>query len=821
MAVERGYQNCVSAIQAAAPNLTDDDIEEVLSALVRRDRGMGNRPGDALRWREIAQEAAAEEALKLAMERRARQLALLARTRRQSLYDAATDKVQAISDRIATTQRAGAGRALSTEAIQAEARQAYVGAIAAGWRAAGVEPWLRHITPDDEAALAREIARQNGGQGIPTTDRAEIRKAAEAVVGVQRLMREEHNAAGAFVGELEGRVTRTSHDGRRLEKAGFDRWRDAVLPRLSERTWEEAGIDPGNTAEVEKFLRNIYANLVSGNHQVAAAGRADPLSGFQAPGSLARRLSEDRVLHWKGPDEWLAYNREFGTSGLVAAIISEADHGARATGLLRVWGPNPEAAFQQDVQRLGMALRDEAGDLRQTEKLGKAVNPGGKLWREWRVVTGEADQPVNRTAAHWMAGWRALETVTSLGGMVLSALPDIATQASALRHEGMSYWRVFGNQVAALLPEGKDSMRREVASRVAVGLNGLMGGLYHRMGYDLSAPERITKGVDIFFRLNLQNWWQDAQERGMASLLANHLAENLRRGWDRLEPQFRTSLERFGMTADDWTAMQAVKPLEGGGTRYWTPDLLPGEARQTRERIGAWMAQTMGDALTRPGVYEKAILTQGQAPGTVLGEALRMMTQFKSYPLTFLTKHLARERFREGEADFAGLAGLIAGTTLLGAASMTLKDLASGRNPREIEEPGDAVKFVSRAMAQGGGLGIYGDFLFGEFNRFGGGVLSTLGGPAGGTIEKLGRMFATARSRLEGSDDGNLPAQAIGFVAREVLPTNLFYAKLALDHLVIYQLQEAVNPGYLRRLERRVERDNNQTFWLPPTDAVR
>lgn len=821
MAVERGYQHCVSAIQSAAPGLTDDDIEEVLSALVRRDRGMGNRPGDALRWREIAQEAAAEEKLKLAIEKRARQAALLARARRQSLYDAATDKLQAISDRISTTQRAGAGRALSTEAIQAEARQAYLGAIAAGWRGAGVDVWLKRISPEDETALAREIARQNGGKGIETTSRAEIRQAAEVVVGVQRLMREEHNAAGAWIGELEGRVTRTSHDSRRMEAAGFDRWRDTVLPRLSERTWEDAGIDPGDTAEVTKFLRNVYANLVSGNHQVAAAGEVDPLSGFKAPGSLARRLSEDRVLHWKGPDEWLAYNREFGTANLVAAIVSEADHGAKATGLLRVWGPNPEAAFQQDIERLGLQLKDEIGDLAQTSRLGDAVKRGGKLDREWRVITGEADRPVNTTYAHWFAAWRALETVTSLGGMVLSALPDLAVQASALRHEGVPYWRTFANQVVALLPPGKASMQREVAARVAVGLNGLMGGLYHRMGYDISAPSSIVKATDWFFKLNLQNWWQDAQERGVAALLTNHLAENLRRGWGRLEPQFRRSLERFGVTADDWAAMQAAPPLSGGGTRYWTPDLLPAEARDTRERIGAWLAQTMGDALTRPGAYEKAIMTRGHSPGEALGEALRMFWQFKSYPLTFLTKHWARETTREGQADFAGLAGLIAGTTLFGAASMTLKDLAAGRNPREVETYEDGAKFFMRALTQGGGAGLYADFLFGEVNRFGGGPIASFLGPGAGTAEKLLKLLGTVRDRAAGSDDGNLPAQAIGFVARDVLPTNLFYAKLALDHLVIYQLQEAVNPGYLRRLERRVERDNNQTFWLPPTEAVR
>jgi hypothetical protein len=53
--------------------------------------------------------------------------------------------------------------------------------------------------------------------------------------------------------------------------------------------------------------------------------------------------------------------------------------------------------------------------------------------------------------------------------------------------------------------------------------------------------------------------------------------------------------------------------------------------------------------------------------------------------------------------------------------------------------------------------------------------------------------------------------------ARMLLPTNIFYAKLALDHLIIHRPREAVNPGYLRQLER----ENDQTFLLSQTSAAR
>ena len=780
--------------------------------------GMPNRGGDRLRWQQAAQEMAAEEKQALAIERHARQAALLARVARDARYADGMNPVQHLSDLISTTERAGEGRALSAEAQQKGAREAYLGAMVSGWQEAGVLPWLRKITPETEADLAREMARLNGAPGIPATPDASLRAAAEAAVAMQALIRRDANEAGAWVQPLPGRVTRTTHSGNRLRQAGFEGWRNTIAPLLDERTFTDAGIDLTDGAAANRFLENVYGNLVSGNHHVAGRGDVDPLARGYGSGSLARRLSEDRVLHFRGADEWLAYNRAFGDGNLVSALVGEAESAARSVGMMRIWGPNPETAFQQDVQRLADRLRDGEKRYDDVRKLQEAAS-GGFLAKQWATISGAADIPGSTSAARFTATFRALETITSLGGVTLSSLPDLATTASALRHEGVPYFKALTNQVMALLPGYDNDVRRQVSTRALAGLNGLLGGLHHRMGYDAGVPGSITRATDIFFKLNLQTWWQDAQERGVSSLIASHVGESLGQGWDAMDQGLRRSLQRYGVTAEDWTAMQGAELLrDGSGIAYFTPDMIDGPARQ---RIGAWFASTIDGALTKPGVYERSILYQGQAPGTVAGEALRFIGQFKSYPLTFVTRHLSREMYRQGSADFAGLAGLIAGTTLLGYVSMTLKELAAGKNPREPEDTAGWAKLVMAALQQGGGAGIYGDYLFGDANRFGGGLLATMAGPTAGTAEKVYGIMTRLRDRATGDDKGNLAAQAISFAARDLLPTNIFYSKLLLDHLVIYRLQEAVDPGYLRRLERRVERENDQTFWKPPTDAVR
>jgi hypothetical protein len=46
---------------------------------------------------------------------------------------------------------------------------------------------------------------------------------------------------------------------------------------------------------------------------------------------------------------------------------------------------------------------------------------------------------------------------------------------------------------------------------------------------------------------------------------------------------------------------------------------------------------------------------------------------------------------------------------------------------------------------------------------------------------------------------------------------NLFYARWAMDYTFLYALQDSVDPGSVRRMQRQIERDKKQTFYLPPT----
>jgi hypothetical protein len=156
---------------------------------------------------------------------------------------------------------------------------------------------------------------------------------------------------------------------------------------------------------------------------------------------------------------------------------------------------------------------------------------------------------------------------------------------------------------------------------------------------------------------------------------------------------------------------------------------------------------------------------------------------------------------------------IMAQSAALGYVAMETKRLLRGQEAFNITEMNNRIFWA--ALAQGGGLGLYGDFLFGEVNRFGNSKLETLAGPTAGTIASLGDLLSQARPGEDFKE-----SQALSLGLRNLPFGNLWYAKGALDYLLVYHIQEALNPGVLARREQRLRREEGRGYWLPPSRAM-
>jgi hypothetical protein len=243
-----------------------------------------------------------------------------------------------------------------------------------------------------------------------------------------------------------------------------------------------------------------------------------------------------------------------------------------------------------------------------------------------------------------------------------------------------------------------------------------------------------------------------------------------------------------------------------------------------RIRVQAMVQGVLDDAMTEARARERVAMTRGTRPGTVWGESVRAFTQFWSFSAAILGRHVAPATAGyAGQAPVALLAHLILASTALGYLSLQAKQITKGRDPRPVfDEDGEfqGGELFLASLLQGGGLGIYGDFLFGEASRNGmPATLSAFAGPAVGEAEKLRGILTDLISgdpeRLE-----DVPAAGFRFAKDNTPFLNLFYARTALDYLLLYRIQEAISPGSVERYERRVEETTGAGFIISPSEAV-
>ena len=841
-------QDCIDRVlQAAKGALSANDLADILEQIegrVRRRARENPLESQSDRLLSVAGDIAREEEIKAVIERVTRAKAVVAKRKRIAFYD--------------NRGAEGIGSSEALNALNVGSQKGFDGATASVYGAkVGIETELLHGMESElrRAGLLRVLASRERGFDLdlakelwrisdptaPASGNGQAVAAAKIMGKYQELSRKILNDAGAWIRKLPGWIVRQSHDPIRLGKAGYDRWRQVIMPLLDGRTFDEVGDDP---LKRERFLRHAYEALKTGVHNTADA---DWLGGFKGPASRAKKLSQERALHFKDAESWKAYNDEFGTGSVLEAVAGGIESAARNAALMRVWGPNPRAAFDADLRQL-LEKAGEAGDSKEVERL-----------RHWttqaffRQVEGTANADGNPHSARFHANIRAWLSMAKLGAVVMSAFPDIGIRASALRHNGINYLEGLGNGLSSLVANRSNYEREAILDLVGAGSQHLIGEAQSRFSADSGLSGRMSRLMRIFFKLNLQSFWDNAQRGGYGAVLSKNLARMQVNAFEALDPSLQRNLRRYGIGPEEWKVLQRVDSRNINDESFLTADrlddlgdehferyiaskmqaftdakprsaevlaahrakLIKDAKRDIKTSLNSYYADQVNESVTRPNARVRALVTLGTHAGTPVGEAVRYLGQFKSFGVGFQAIHMAREFQRNGRLDKTGLATLILGTTALGYLSLQAKEMLKGRNPRKIEDAGDAAKLFAASMAQGGGAGIYGDFLFGEANRFGGGLVATLGGPAVGNAEEIWQL----KGKLQRFED---PSASLFQVAKGNIPfANVFWARLALDQMLFYKIQEAMNPGYLRRMEKRVRDQNNQTFWLKPSSAVR
>jgi len=215
-------------------------------------------------------------------------------------------------------------------------------------------------------------------------------------------------------------------------------------------------------------------------------------------------------------------------------------------------------------------------------------------------------------------------------------------------------------------------------------------------------------------------------------------------------------------------------------------------------------------------IIDKVALGLDQAKaGTVNGEIYRMFLLMKQTPLGIAYTHLFQRPAALDSMKSAWMyrAQFMAYSTLLGAVSIQLKAMATGEDPSKITEG----KFWAKSLMAGGGMGIYGDLLFGGGAHTTNGLAGLLGGPGASAAEDAWRLYNEAGASLMENGQYKYGSKFLEFGRKYAAPlTNIWYLKAAFNHLIYHNLQEMLDPGWAARLQSKMQKKHGASYWWSP-----
>jgi hypothetical protein len=152
---------------------------------------------------------------------------------------------------------------------------------------------------------------------------------------------------------------------------------------------------------------------------------------------------------------------------------------------------------------------------------------------------------------------------------------------------------------------------------------------------------------------------------------------------------------------------------------------------------------------------------------------------------------------------------------VLGGVAIQMKDIAAGRDPRKVDG-----KFLAAAFQQGGGVGIFGDFVFSDVKRFGGGLTETLTGPTGQLLNSSVKFtLGNVREALSG-EETNILGESVELLDRyspDVWQVQLFTNAL-FDQLELLADDDAQKR--FNRITRKRRKDFGQDYWWEPGEIL-
>ena len=702
--------------------------------------------------------------------------------------------------------------------------------------AIGASPSDNATRPDTARTdTVRENATRSSAArgGTTVIGPGEVAALSKNLAKYDRAARLEAEAAGAWVKPLPGYVLRQSHDADRIRFAGFQAWRDFLAERLDEQTFE-------GVRDRERYLRRVYDALSRGAQHLLLGAALRPIALDETGGdddgdgkegeaarawmqAVARLLTNDRLLHFKSADAWFDYLERFGAGTLNEALLFGLERLGRTNGLMQALGPDAHGSLDAALDAL---VSDAKGRHKARRSLKTAM----------ARLDGSMSLPAAGIAPRVAAGVEAPRAFARLGGLMAGRITQAPDGAARLETRGRGLLSDLERDLTNLIASRRTpEARQELAAMLSVFHEAMARSILARAEAADGNPG--TTGRLLRYRLKLDGgaWWDESLRGAVAQAMSHRLARNKAADFDALEPALQSELGFHEIGAEDWPALSKAARRLADGREYVTPEAVPdGPESKLGRKLTDYLTDRSALAL-----FEDAEAPRPLAPlsaiGTLLGGAelvlLRYSERFALFPLAAFQNREGQAILRQGDNEVAkaltnghgeilGLAQLLMWSALFGHGAKRAPEIAeelSVGSPEDVPRERDDAAWRQAwrdAMTQGGGLGLYGDFLLDLVaRRLDGRPLAALAGPVlkDSGIADLPELAGQLRDGEAAAADA-----LAALLEREDFAT-VFFARFGLDNLFLQRVLEAALPGVRQRLAHRAREAERQDVFFTPS----
>lgn len=464
-------------------------------------------------------------------------------------------------------------------------------------------------------------------------------------------------------------------------------------------------------AVVDQMIGNTFDNIIQGNGVLfTKAVVAKDWGKIERASHMFYKFKD-----WKA---WGIGDKEFGQGSLFKSWLMDINTSGKQVGMAEIMGSAPEMMYNE---------------MRHIQVAKKPLTPLNSVQYQLTDSLFKNLLGVNRaawspTVANVGASIRSISSAARLGNLVLRSISDISQIGGMAQRAGYGYWSSYFDGIVNAFNLMPGESRQILARTMSSSMNTHMGYV-SRYVESSQMGDVVNKLSNEFFHKTGLTAWDEGNKLSAMVPIMKGLGRDSSKSFNQLGNQVQANLRKFSINEAEWDAMRSkteksmfstdnvtslsdseIKTLWENGDK-----IVPlSEYRSTLFRKVFGMFDAMHEnAVLNPTAYTNMITTFNTRTGTAGGEAVRLIMQFKAYPIQYMRRVWVggMQDFDSFQGKFMYALNMSLGTMMLASLSEVLVSLGNGLTPPDPTKMSrsEQVRYFSKLLA--GGMGVFGKIM--------------------------------------------------------------------------------------------------------------